>query len=190
MRCPPRAAVGLLWPTALGLLPSSSFRVQSAFSLLGMLRGRLSPDASSPAILLAPGGGRFGHSMQSPQKRCRQAPQFVQFGPPYGTLVAPNRRAAGHMMRELYSLKLKETLGALKGPLGTQQGSPGPLGGVQNHSPGKSLVKEILQNAYKTCVILTIMMFFCKILNISLEVLQKKSIYYSGLILTCHFCDT
>ena len=108
MRCPPRAAVGLLWPTALGLLPSSSsFRVQSAFSLLGMLRGRLSPDASSPAILLAPGGGRFGHSMQSPQKRCRQAPQFVQFGPPYGTLVAPNRRAAGHMMRELYSLKIK-----------------------------------------------------------------------------------
>ena len=98
----------------------------------------------------------------------------MQFGPPYGTLVAPNRRAAGHMMRELYSLKLKETLGALKGPLGTQQGSPGPLGGVQNHSPGKSLVKEILQNAYKPCVILTIMMFFCKILNISLEVLQKK----------------
>ena len=46
-----------------------------------------------------------------------------------------------------------------KGPFRNPRGSPGPLGGVQNHSPGKSLVKEILQNAYKTCVILTIMMF-------------------------------
>ena len=158
MRCPPRAAVGLLWPTALGLLPSSSsFRVQSAFSLLGMLRGRLSPDASSPAILLAPGGGRFGHSMQSPQKRCRQAPQFVQFGPPYGTLVAPNRRAAGHMMRELYSLlKLKGTLPrGSKGPFRDPTRLPLAPGGVHNHSPGKSLLREIMQNGYTTCVMLT-----------------------------------
>ena len=47
-------------------------------------------------------------------------------------------------------------------------------GGVHNHSPGKSLLREIMQNGYKTCVILTITVFFCNIFNISLEVLQKK----------------
>ena len=57
---------------------------------------------------------------------------------------------------------LKGTLGALKGPLGTQQGSPWPLGGVHNHSPGKSLLREIMQNGYKTCVILTFIVFFVK----------------------------
>ncbi len=78
-------------------------------------------------------------------------------------------------------------LGALKGPLGAQEGSPGPLGGGPKSSPWGV---KMLQNHYKTCVILRCVMIFCKILNISLEVLQKKYMYFSGSFLTGHFCDT
>ena len=73
--------------------------------------------------------------------------------------------------------------GSFKGP----RGLPWAPGGSPKSFPWGV---KMLQNHYKTCVILRFVMIFCKILNISLEVLQKKSMYYSGRFLTGHFCDT
>ena len=105
-----------------------------------------------------------------------------------------DRDAAGRGLGGTYDAgallpQTKRNFRGSKGPFRDPTRLPWAPGGVQNHSPGKSLVKEILQNAYKTCVILTIMVFFCKILNISLGV-AKKNMYYSGRFLTGHFCDT
>ena len=73
--------------------------------------------------------------------------------------------------------------GSFKGP----RGLPWAPGGSPKSFPWGV---KMLQNHYKTCVILRMLTFFCKILNISLEVLQKESMYYSGRFLTGHFCDT
>ena len=47
-----------------------------------------------------------------------------------------------------------------KGPFRDPTRLPLAPGGVHNHSPGKSLLREIMQNGYKTCVILTFIVFF------------------------------
>ena len=75
------------------------------------------------------------------------------------------------------------------GTPGVPQDAPKGQRGAQNHSPKGGPFGGRRQHAYKTNVIFTFVMYFCKILNISLEVLQTQRIYYSGRFLIGICCD-